>query len=362
MGECKLQARTTLIALSADGRTTIATCKDVWALVFLEDGRHLLSGGREEVIRQWRVEDGREVEDRRLTASGHHQVSAMALSGDGKWLVSGGWQAVAVWDRRTRQSVFTAKEHSDWVNEVHMSSNSTKFATAAYDWTAIIWNTSNGRPLIPPLQHRGAVVGVRFSPDGNRLATSVQDGELRIYNAHDGQLLRNIAISLFSTIPTTWSNDSQHIFALSQRNVLKYIYVDKPSFLSEWTVSGKPQPNDMGSIVLSSNGKFIACFVGSFLSFWDVSTRAQLGPVFDHAQTPRLYSIALSPDNSFVATGGYGGVITIHNLNGIIPVSHRDRDAVQLPQSGNGGDLQPQIDALRGILRALELRSGAYPW
>ena len=352
------------VVRSDNARTTINAGRDIWVLVFLEDGKHVLSGGREEIIRQWRVEDGTEVENQRLTASGHGQVTGIALSGDRKWIVSGGFQSVTVWNRETRQSVFTARDHSSWVNDIHVSPESTKFATAGYDSTAIIWNMFNGRPLIPPLQHTNNVTSVRFSPDGNRIATAVQNGEVRIYSAYNGKLLSAIAVASFPSIARAivWSS-AHHILALTLGNVLRHIRVDTGTIFSEWAALGEPQPNyNYGSIALSSNGRFIASFVGSSLTFWDTSTRAQFGPVFEHPQAPYLYSLALSPDNNYLATGGWGGIITLYNLTGIIPTSHRvGGNTVQPPQTENLADPRPQIETLRDMLRELELRSSAFP-
>lgn len=343
-----------MLIIRSDNPMTINTGKDIWTLVFLEDGRHLLSGGREEIIRQWHIEDAKEVEDQRLTASGHKQVTAIALSADGNWIVSGGQGAVSIWNRKTRKAAFTSNEHSDWVNEAHVSPESTRFATASDDKKVIIWNISNGKPLVGPLYHENVVESVKFSPDGNRIATAVRNGEMRIYNAHNGQLLGNIAVAFSKAIRIAWSGDS-HIFALSSGNVLRHVYVDTPTFLSEWTIPS--QPHDYASIALASNGRFVAAFVGSFLTFWDTATSAQLGPFCEHPDAPRLYSIALSPDNNYVATGGYGGIITLRNLSNIIPMSYRvDRNV----GSRAVNDTRLQIEALRSILRGLESRSGMF--
>ncbi|KAG6369585.1 hypothetical protein JVT61DRAFT_14244 [Boletus reticuloceps] len=137
-----------------------------------------------------------------------------------------------------------------------------------------------------------------------------------------------------------------------------HITVDTSTSLAEWTIPGQPQTDNYGSIALSSNGRFIACFIGHSLTFWDACTRAQFGPVFDHPQTPYLYSIALSPDNNHVAVAGWGSIITLYNLNHTIPASHRvGVNAAGPPQIGNeDADLEPQIAAFRGTLDAPESR------
>ncbi|KAF8550168.1 WD40 repeat-like protein [Imleria badia] len=309
-----------------NARTTINTGRDVWVLVFLEDGKHLLTGGEDKIIRQWCVEDGREVEDRRLTAGGHgYYVTAIALSGDGKWIVAGGWGAVTLFNRLTRQITFASapRDHSNRVNDVDVSPDSTKFATASSDFTAIIWSISNGRPLFPPLQHGNFVSLAKFSPDGNRIATAVYGGEVRIYNANNGQLLSNIAAMSFLSIARTivWSS-TQHIYVLSSGYTIRHIFVDTGSILSEWTNLGQPESDCYASIALSKNGRFIASSFARSLSFWDASMYAQLGPVLDNPQTPHRLSSALSPDNNYFATGGAGEII-LYNLTGVIPTSHR---------------------------------------
>ncbi|KAF8129631.1 WD40-repeat-containing domain protein, partial [Boletus edulis] len=333
--------------------TEVEGRRAVRALVFLDDGidRHFLSGGDDGMIREWRVEDGVEVQAQRLTAGS--SVQALSLSGDRKCIVSAGERVAIVWNRSSRQSTRMAEEHTDWVDTVDVSPDSTKFATGSRDRRAFIWDISTGRRLIGPLQHNNWVVGVRFAPDGLRIATATWGTELRIYNTDNGQLLRTISMRLCSTIPIAWSSDSQRIFAISYNDLMQ-VHVDTGTSLSQWSVPGATAGNYM-SIALPSNGRFIASFVGPSLSLWDTSTRAQLGPVFDHGS--RLNGIALSSDNNYLITGTENGIITIRNLNDIIPLSYLVGRSVVQP-SRCMIDFRPQVEALRGVLRALEAHSG----
>ena len=58
----------------------------MWLVAFLADGKHVLSGSREGKIRRWRVEDGKEVGTPMDAGSA---VLSIAVSRDGKWVVSG---------------------------------------------------------------------------------------------------------------------------------------------------------------------------------------------------------------------------------------------------------------------------------
>lgn len=315
------------------------------------------------MIRQWNVEDGKEV-GRGTRASS--AVWALALSGDRKWIISGEAAAVAtVWNRNTRQRACTVNEDlgSDRIYTVDVSPDSTKFATGSRDFRASIWDISTGRRLVGPLYHDYGVISVRFSPGGDRIATTTWDREsLRVYNAQSGELLSNMPITSNARNSIAWSGDSQFIFSLSS-DMLSRIHVDSSSADSEWTIPGETE-SQTGSIALSSNGRFIAAFVGSSLSFWDPCTaHRRFGPVHDHPGGS-LRSITLSSDNKYVATGGENGIITVRNLSDVIPASYLQAGGqtavVRQPQPGSDADLQRQIEALRGALHALELRFGAF--
>jgi len=317
----------------------------VWSLVFLEDGKSFLSGGEDGMIRQWRVEDGREVGQPYRTSSG---VQTIAASGDRKWIVTGEERMATVWNRITHQSSFTVDEHTGWVRSVDISPDSTRFATGATDNNVFIWDIETGIRLIGPLRHDKHVVAVKFSPDGNYVATVSLCRELRIYNADNGELLRAIPVKAHSTNPIAWSSDSRRIFIITSDAAVRQLYVETGTFISEWTVPGDLE-NSFISIALPRNGRFIASFVGRSLSLWDTSNSERFGPVFDHPRNPRLWSIALSSDNNYIATGGENGVITLRNLNNIIPMYYLGRQNVQQPQ-------QSGIDSIRNEIRALEAR------
>ena len=320
----------------------------VWSLVFLEDGKNFLSGGEDGMIRQWRVEDGREVGQPYRASSG---VQTIAVSGDRKWIVTGEERLATVWNRITHQSSFTVDEHTGWVRTVDISPDSTRFATGATDNKVFIWDIETGIRLVGPLRHDKHVVAVKFSPDGNYLASVSLCRELRIYNADNGELLRAMPIKSHSTNPIAWSSDSRRIFIIASDAVVRQIYVETGTFISEWSVPGDLD-NSFISIALPRNGRFIASFVGRSLSLWDTSNSERFGPVFDHPHNPRLWSIALSSDNNYIVTGGENGVITLRNLNNIVPMHYLGRQNVQQPQ-------QSGIDTIRNEIRALEARIGA---
>ena len=111
-----------------------------------------------------------------------------------------------------------------------------------------------------------------------------------------------------------WSNNGQQFFAASRDREIKCFDVSSGSQLAKSRVQGD---GELDSIALAANGKFLATFVDHSISFWDISTLTRIGPVIEDSQN--IMSIALSPDFSYLATGGRGGNITIRNLNNLLP-------------------------------------------
>ena len=287
----------------------------IWSVAFHSDGMHLLSG-REAGLQRWRVADGKEVGEQLGS-----EVRAISVSRDGKWIVCGTMmKGASVWDAEMQEKAVEV-EGTDFVGVVDISPESTRFATGAGllsgNYNASIWNIITGERLVGPLQHDEYIAGIKFSPNGERVATAVLLDSIRVFDSRNGDQLITMKTNMPSSWPSTplaWSNDGLHIFVVDSYDKIESFDVSTGSQLAEAQIQGD---DELYSITLATNGKFLATFVDYSISFWDTSTFTQIGPVIEDSQKVR--SIALSPDCSYLATGGYNGNITIRNLINVLP-------------------------------------------
>ena len=246
----------------------------VWAVAFHPDGKHLFDGTRHG-IRRWRVADGQEVG--KQTGM---DLNVIAVSSDHKWVVCGTTEGASVWDAEIREKVVEV-EGGERVYAVDVTPDCAGFATGT-SGKANIWNITTGERLLGPLEHDGDVGGVKFSSDGGRIATACsRDSSIRIFDSDSGDLFISIENQMpASFLPIAWSADSQRLFTISTDYGprIKSFGSSTGSQLAQWQIH---ESNDLMSIALSANGKFIAASAGCFVSFWDTSTYTQLGIVED---------------------------------------------------------------------------------
>ncbi|KAG9311981.1 WD40-repeat-containing domain protein [Chiua virens] len=316
--------------IEIDGRDEICS------VAFLMEGKHVLSGGNEEKIRRWRLEDGQEIA-RPIDVGG--LANAIAVSSDEKWIVGGSsGGSVLVWSVESHEQVSEMKGHMSAVYAVDISPDGTKIASGSWDGAACIWEQSTGEQLLVRRQ-RTTVVVVKFSPDGHLLAIATWYCSVCVYNIEDGRLLCEFSIRPGSTFNQclAW-NDDTHISAISRDGIIHYLNVSTGETLSRWLIRTDGE-GQWGCIALSKNHSFIAASAESLISFWDATTHTKIGSDIDYNDTVNTMAISENYDIAI----GHGKTVTVQNLGGILPSRYvRNHDNVD-PGEGMTS-LRPQAD------------------
>ena len=287
----------------------------MWTVAFHPDGKHLL-GGTDNGISRWGLADGREV-GRKMGMN----MYAIAVSRDHRWIVCGTTKGASVWDGEMQKRVIGVGGGIGMC-AVDVSPDSTKFATGATDKASNIWSITSGERLIGPLLHNNWVTGIRFSPTGEHIATACRANSICIFDSQTGGKLVVIDTVILPQrvgTPLAWSGDGQQIFAVSSDNKVRSFDTSTGFQLAESQILHDIS-EDVRSIALAGNGKFIATITPQSIWFLDTSALKQIAPVIKESE--KIESIAISVDSGHLATGQHDGKIIIRDLSKHLPDSY----------------------------------------
>jgi len=107
--------------------------------VFTPDGRQVISGGNDKLIRVWDIASGKQI----FTLSGQDDaIGAIAISNDGNYLFSGGKDnsnSIRLWNLKTKSLVWNLIGHNDMVTSLVITPNQLKLISSSQDKNIAIW-------------------------------------------------------------------------------------------------------------------------------------------------------------------------------------------------------------------------------
>ena len=282
----------------ADGQlTTICRGHTNWvrSVAFHPQKPILASGSNDRTVRLWDTNTGECL----ATLEGHtNQVWSVAFSPDGKILASASNDCtVRLWDVDSPQCC-QILEHSCWVFTVAFDVQGT-LVSGSVDQTVKLWDVNKNKvechTTWQEVNHR--VSSIAFSPEGQTLATGSYDNLVRLFDIHNGELLKTFSGHDGRVWSVAFSPDGKTL-ASGDGQTVKLWNIESEELLLTLPESDRR----IRAIAFSPDGKTL--ITGSddqSVRLWDVCKGESLKTIYGYTQ--RVWSVAFSPDGKTLVSG-----------------------------------------------------------
>jgi len=297
------------------------------SLAISPDGKILVSGSWDKTIKIWNLETGALIG----TLTGHSdRVNSVAISSDGKMLVSGSSdETIKFWNLYNGDLLCTFSGHSMEVNSVAVNPKGQVIASCGgADNTIKIWNLRTGELLRTLRGHSDNVNAVVFSPDGKILASGSSDATSKVWDVESGKLLRTLSGLNVGVNSVAIAPDGQTLASVSNDYTIKLRNLHTGSLLrilNSNSVKGKGVAN-LGmneamhilqnyvsrgdSVAISRDGlTLVSGCDDNTINIWNLQTGELLSTLKGHSGT--VYSVAIAPSGNLLASGSADETIKI---------------------------------------------------
>jgi len=257
-------------------------------------------------IRIWSLENAQQLHTIQVVEPGTLTMDALALAAkSGKVLVGLSDGTVRGFSIASQQEVLSFKAHSSAINCLAVSPDGSMFASAGDDGSVGVWKCENGeRVQMFDDAHQGACRSVVFAPKGTILASGGLDGMVRLWDVQEGKQSHQFPVK----------HGRQQAWSIAFANKGQTIIIcgdgaagyDVPTGEFLWPLQGNLWGTITSDVAVSPDETKIAtCSYEGTFCVWDLKERRAI--CRGNAGVGVVWKVAFTSDSEKLLTGG-GGV------------------------------------------------------
>jgi len=276
----------------------------VGSIAFSPGGDRLVSVSNDGTLRIWDVGTGKPLRQYRIE-KGRGEA---ALSPDGRSVAASADRTVVLLDLQAGKAVPAGVREFEqvdcgFIGGLRFSPDGRRLASANHDTSAVLWDVETGR-LVQRLQgHQDEVRGVAFHPSGTRVVTGSYDRTVRIWDLPSGKPVRVLKGHEKPVLAVAVSPDGATILSGG---------FDRDARLWDFETGREVRrlhghTDAINSVAFSPDGRRMATASNDHsVRLWDVDSGEELHRFVGH--TDYALDVAFSPDGRFLASSSGGDV------------------------------------------------------
>jgi WD40 repeat protein len=288
---------------------------------------HIYDAGSGTYIRSLVAPNLKTVDGKAVKAAHLSLVDSMAYSPDGKYLVSGSFQEIAIWDPLTGEQRHTIKGFAHQVVALAFSPDGKLLGVAGGEPTVegeikvfdvgswkLVTDIKNG--------HSDTVYGIAFSPMINvpvpgqkdkftptqMLVTGSADKFVKVWSLPDGKFVKSFEGHTHHVLDVGWMADGKLLASAGADNTVKVWDFDKGE--QARTINAHTKQVTRLQFI-GKKAEFVTCGGDNQVKAFNATNGAARN--FNPAASDFVYAIGTSPDGTVVAAGGEDGTVRVYN-------------------------------------------------
>jgi WD40 repeat protein len=277
---------------------------------------HLYEGTKGDYVRTLsdpalKVGEGKDAKE--VKAAHLSLVESLAFSPDGKYLVSGSFQEIAIWDPKTGELKNKITGFAHEIVSLAFSADGKLLATGGgapteegevkfFDTTSwkLTGEIKNG--------HSDTVYGLSFNPDGKMITTCSADKFVKVWEVATGKFVKSFEGHTHHVLDVGWSPDGKFLASAGGDNTVKVWDFDKGEQARTINAHGKQVTRLM---FIGKKLEVLTCGGDSQVKVFNVTNGGAVKTYAGGADF--IYAIGVSPDGALVAAGGQEGIVRLYN-------------------------------------------------
>src|SRR5262249_32228634 len=228
--------------------------------------------------------------------------------------------------RLCHSELLTLRGHSKDVLGVAFSPDGKRLASSSVDGTVRVWNATTGQESFTLKRPGHFAWGVAFSPTGKQLASAWGDGTVRVWDAATGQEVLNLKGHKGEVTSVAFSPDGKRLASAAVDETVRVWDAvtgqDALTIKAPWTI--KLSAGSVWKVAFSPDGRRLAG-AGEIVKVWDAATgqvaltlqgkaaASEVAPTLQ-GRTVRVTCVAFSPDGKQLASAWMDRTVRVWDM------------------------------------------------